>query len=363
MPRQLWLWLWSWTFVLGALAGPALAGEDTAPRRALERAFAAQVQQGFSGAIVIISEDGRAQHFASGEARPGEPYAPDIPADVGSIAKPVTAMAILRLEQDDKLSLEDPLQRWFPTAPADRAGITLRQMLTHTSGLPEYVEGAEDYTPMSEADLATRVFSQPLQFAPGESFGYSNTAYNLLAVIVAKASGRSYADYVEDAVFAPAGVRGSFDPARFARVAEMRKGGEWTDIRTTAAAARGPFWGLWGAGGLFVSASDLARLMQAFAQKKILSLATVEALREPALPLDERNAAGLVWGLVMSPSGGWSYYFNSGSQFGTADIRYDPDANVIVSVTANSERPSAIQTGRAIAEALLASPEGKAPGS
>jgi CubicO group peptidase (beta-lactamase class C family) len=314
---------------------------------AVAQRFQELVAQGFSGAAVVTFDGKAIFCAAAGEASNGRSFDPFIATDVGSIAKPVTAMAIQSLAREGRLSLHDKLSRWFPQAPEDKAEITIRQMLLHQSGLGEYVPGAKDYSIINEADLARRVLSERLLSRPGEGFGYSNNAYNLLALIVERASGKSYFKYVEESVFRRARINASFDPASFPEVAEGRTSSGWTELRRSAAVQSGPFWGLWGAGGAYMSARDLARLMDTFSQGRILPAARVKLAREPLVPLDDQNAGGLVWGLAKGSGGTWDFYFNGASDHSSADVRGDPDRRVSIAVVSNSKKVHAVRAGRA----------------
>lgn len=331
----------------GQLSSPPCPAPATA--HAADAVMRDLIQAGFRGAVVVTKSGMPVYCASAGEAFEGKEFDVALPVDVGSIAKPVTALAIHTLVQNGRLSLDDPIRRWFPDSPADKAAITVRQLLLHTSGLGEYIAGVEDYTRISEDEFVRRVFAQPLGSAPGAKFAYSNTAYSLLALIVGRASGRSFFDYVETAVFRPAGISASFDPADFQAVAEGQTQAGWTVLRNSAAASAGPFWGLWGAGGVYMSARDLAQLIDAFVSGKIVSPETARSLRQPAVQLDERNAGGLAWGLARENGGGWDYYFNGASDHSSADIRHNPDTGLTIAVVSNSKRPNALRAGRALA--------------
>jgi N-acyl-D-aspartate/D-glutamate deacylase/CubicO group peptidase (beta-lactamase class C family) len=122
----------------------------------------------------------------------------------GSIGKQFTATAVMVLVEDGVLSLSDRLKKFYPDGPAAWDPITIRHLLTHTSGIPDYIDGRIDLRrDYSEDELARIAFELPLDFAPGAEWKYSNTAYVLLGAIVRKASGTFYGDVLRDRVFAP----------------------------------------------------------------------------------------------------------------------------------------------------------------
>lgn len=141
---------------------------------------------------------------------------PNTVFDVASITKQFTAAALVALEQDQQLSLDDSIRRWLPELPAYTTPIMLRHMLHHTSGFRDYLNlfplaGRGDYTPISHAQIRAMMARQKaLVFAPGERYEYSNTGYMLLAQVVERASGKPLDDYVEERFFAPLGLNHSY---------------------------------------------------------------------------------------------------------------------------------------------------------
>lgn len=130
---------------------------------------------------------------------------------IGSISKQFLASGIMLLVADGKLSLDDPLTKFLDDAPPSWSAITVRELLTHTSGLaaqrPENdPPGFEPYQMQSEVDLIRRNYSTPLEFAPGTQWRYSNLGYFVLAEVISKASGMPWREYLVAKVFAPAGL-------------------------------------------------------------------------------------------------------------------------------------------------------------
>ena len=131
---------------------------------------------------------------------------------IASVSKPFTAAAILQLQEQGRLSLSDHVSKYVPDFPnGDR--ITLDHLLTHSSGIPD-INGVEDYdtfarSPHSIQQLVAKFAGLPLEFAPGSRQRYSNSNYNLLALILEKVSGERYEDYLRRHIFEPAGMKDS----------------------------------------------------------------------------------------------------------------------------------------------------------
>jgi CubicO group peptidase (beta-lactamase class C family) len=124
---------------------------------------------------------------------------------VGSLSKQFTAAAIVLLSQQGRLRLDDPITRYLPEGSAVWSAVTIRHLLTHTSGIPEdtTLDWRRDY---SESELV-RSAAQPLQFQPGELESYSSTGYALLGVIIHRVTGVSWGDFVREQIFRPLGMR------------------------------------------------------------------------------------------------------------------------------------------------------------
>jgi CubicO group peptidase (beta-lactamase class C family) len=125
----------------------------------------------------------------------------------GSLGKMFTATAVMLQVEDGKLALTDPITKFFPDAPASWKAITVRHLLTHTSGIPDYTVSTFDYRKdYTEDELARIAYGLKLEFPPGSRWNYSNTGYVLLGIIVHKASGRFYGDVLAERVFKPLGM-------------------------------------------------------------------------------------------------------------------------------------------------------------
>ena len=126
----------------------------------------------------------------------------------GSVGKQFTAAGVVMLAEQGRLSLDDSIRRYLPEGPATWHGITIRHLLTHTSGIGDYTDTTldtrRDYT---EADLVRLAASKPLEFTPGERWSYSNTAYVLLGIIIHRVTGVFYGDFLREHVFRPLGMR------------------------------------------------------------------------------------------------------------------------------------------------------------
>lgn len=135
------------------------------------------------------------------------PAKPETIYQSGSVGKQFTATAVMMLVEEGKIHLDDLVSKYFPNSPDIWKKITVRHLLTHTSGIPDYtakdVDFRKDYT---EDDLLKILMKLPLEFQPGEKWNYSNSGYMLLGFLIHKASGKFYGDLLEERVFGPLGM-------------------------------------------------------------------------------------------------------------------------------------------------------------
>jgi CubicO group peptidase (beta-lactamase class C family) len=163
------------------------------------------------GLALTVVRDGKAVKTAAYGLANVELNAPvkmETAFEIGSITKQFTAAGILLLQQDGKLSVDDKIARYLTNVPAAWAPITVRHLLTHTSGLKTYtgLDGFELRRHLTQAQFIQAIGKQPLEFAPGESWKYCNTGFNLLGCIIENVSGQSYWDFMHERVFQPLGM-------------------------------------------------------------------------------------------------------------------------------------------------------------
>lgn len=164
---------------------------------------------GAVGGMVAASRHGRlAGVFAWGDARrsPKRPVTPDTLFHIGSNGKFVTAVAVLQLVRAGRLDLTDRLGAHVPGLPAVLAGTPISHLLHQTSGLPDYLDQVEDWSEPVTRRMIFDAVAEGRDFEPGEAWAYSNTNYFVLGWLIEAVSGMSYADYVRQSVFAPAGL-------------------------------------------------------------------------------------------------------------------------------------------------------------
>jgi len=173
-------------------------------------------KQGGPGAAVLVAKKGEVIYkkaFGMADLELNVPMQADMIFRIGSITKQFTAVAILQLAEQGKLSLQDDMKKFLPDYPTQGNTITIEHLLTHTSGIKSYT-GMKDFQAMMRKDMTPAeiiaVFkNEPMDFAPGTKWNYNNSGYILLGYIIEKVSGKTYEQYIKDNLFVPAGMTNS----------------------------------------------------------------------------------------------------------------------------------------------------------
>ncbi|TCS05927.1 serine hydrolase [Caulobacter sp. BK020] len=194
-------------------AAPACAVPDYA-RQARELIKPYLEAESFSGSI-LVAKDGAPvwrESFGAANREWDVANTADTKFRLGSITKQFTATAILQLAEQGKLAVDDPISKHYADAPPTWAKVTLKHLLTHTSGIPSYTGLPKFFEtsskqPLTPDGIIKLTRDMPLEFEPGTKYAYDNTGYILLGYVIEKVSGQAYADYVTEHIFAPLGMK------------------------------------------------------------------------------------------------------------------------------------------------------------
>ena len=315
---------------------------------------------GVPSASLAVVKDGKIAYVkAYGDARlePRTPATPEMRYSIGSISKQFTATAILLLQEQGKLSLDDKVAKFVPDLTRANE-VTIRQLLSHTSGYQDY--WPQDYVmpmmlqPVTAQKIMDTWAKKPLDFEPGTRWQYSNTNYVIAGVIVEKAAHMPLLQFLSEKVFIPLGMKsvanidegrlGDTDPAGYLRYA-------LGPLRSAPKEGKG--W-LFAAGELAMPASDLARWDISIMDQKVLKPASY---REFSREVQLQNGLGTHYalGVDVNSQGGHRALSHGGEVSGfTAQNVVFPDERVAVAVLTNQDAVSAAgQIARGIAPLLL----------
>ncbi len=261
-----------------ALAGCGGTDATEPPAPAADSTEAFLQARGFQGSV-LLRRDGEtilARGFGDADRATGEPNRVRTKHRIGSVTKSFTAVAIAQLKQQGHItSFDQPVADFFPDYPRGNE-ITLRHLLTHHSGLPDYLDYIDESTPRTPVELVEAIIDEPLHFDPGTYFEYSNTNYAALGVIIESLTGMDYMSYLTTSVLDPLGMHDTrygadpiADPGE-ARGYEGSSAAEHIDMSVPYAAgaliSTVSDLGIWAEmmlGGDYLNASDRAELLPA----------------------------------------------------------------------------------------------------
>ena len=304
------------------------------------------------GAAVLVLSDGapllrRGYGFADLEERTA--VTPGTNFRLASITKQFTAAAILLLAEDGRLGLDDPARKWLPSLPAAANAVTIRQLLTHTSGLIDY----EDVIPASQtrqlldADVLSLLEAEDrTYFPPGSAYRYSNSGYALLALIVERASERSFADFLRQRIFLPLGMtdtvahQDGVDTVGERAYGYSEEPGGWrrTDQSLTSAVL--------GDGGVYSSIDDLAKWDAALYDDRILR---ADSRRRAFAPTTRTDDPAIDYGFGWRITGDSLWHSGESIGFRNVIVRF-PERRLTVVILTNRNDPEPYRTALAIAE-------------
>jgi CubicO group peptidase (beta-lactamase class C family) len=322
-----------------ASAAPA-DGDDLAAQ--IDAFLAASYPADEPGAAVIAVRDGKVVYRGAhgmADLELGVPLEPDMVFRLGSVTKQFTAAAILLLEEQGKLSIDDPITKFLPDYPTHGHTITIAHLLAHTSGIRSYtgIPGwmqSKIKQDMTLDELIDGFDSEPMDFAPGERFLYNNSGYVLLGAIIEKASGKSYQELVDQEIFQPLEMTASYygDHGRIIpRRAKGYDGGPGNYRNAQYLSMSQPH----AAGSLLSTVDDLAKWDAALYAEDLLSKASLEKQVTP-FALADGSATSYAYGLGVGELKGRRSIAHGGGIFGfsTHALRL-PDERVYVAVLSN----------------------------
>ena len=318
---------------------PASVALDTR----LDTLMSRRYEAGQPGGVVLVMRDGKilfrkAYGLASVEL--GVPMQPDMSFRIGSITKQITAAAVLKLAEEGKLELKAPARRYLEELPRTWEGITVEQLLNHTAGIPNHTEAASYWSHIREdlppaKLLETYVAHLPLDFEPGTKYHYSNTGYILLGMIIEKASGQPYAEFLDKRFFEPLGLKhvryGSETELIPGLVPGYTKGPRPSPYRSTSQT--------FASGGLVADADDVARWLQALYEGKILKSESLARMMAPTR-LKNGQELGYGFGVGFRALGGLRLAGHAGGVPGFKSwAEADPASRTIVVILNNTDTP------------------------
>jgi len=309
----------------------------------IDALMSAKFKPAAPGCQILIAKKGQVIYqkaFGSANLELNVPISPDMVFKLGSITKQFTAVAILQLVEQGKISLQDSLQQYIKDFPSKGYRITIENLLTHTSGLKDYMQVDYAATNMERWDLEPKQLIDsfkniPLEFEPGTKFRYSNSGYFLLGYIIEKVTGKSFQSNIQDNLLKPLMLFHTyFDTANI--IIPKRVNGYRKENETFKNA---DFWSMniaWSAGGLISNTEDLLKWHNGLYSYKILKKETLEKAFTP-FKLKDGVSTGYGYGWFIKEINGIKSIEHAGAITGflTNEI-YFPEEDIFIAALFNS---------------------------
>lgn len=303
----------------------------------------------FQGVVLVVS-DGKIllnKGYGLADGATKKPNDPSLVYQIGSVTKQFTAAAILKLQEEGKLSVNDKVSKYFPSLK-EGGRITIHHLLTHTSGLYNYTNDTtfwlhEAEKPSSQEKMISRFSDKPLDFEPGTKFSYSNSGYLLLGYIIEKVSGKSYEQYIRQNIFRPLGMnRSGFD---FVKAANRATGYYVGDTELPAMIIDST--GSYAAGAIYTTTADLYKWVQALHDRKLLKPESWEQAMKPF-----KSSYG--YGLIMDKMYGQNRIWHNGGIHGfVSNLEHFPESNTTVILISNYMHSDLSKLARTLDAALF----------
>jgi CubicO group peptidase (beta-lactamase class C family) len=258
-------------------------------------------QRQFNGEVLVAQRGTVIYRGAFGLSDPGEgrAYTPDTPSCLASLSKPFTALAIMMLAEQRRLEYDDRIVKYFPGLKDAIGTLTIRQLLTHTSGIPDYPSLNIEHPGMANAEVLSALEKVPRPLFPaGEKYQYSNSGYVLLGLIVEKVAGEPLARFLQDRVFAPLKMKDSF---------VLTSAEQKTAVVARGYDARGhaddyPGY-VTGDGGAYSTVNDLLRFDQALYTDTLVNQKTLAEAFTPGRVREGQTTYGFGWNAASDSTG------------------------------------------------------------
>jgi CubicO group peptidase (beta-lactamase class C family) len=354
------------TLALLAVTGCGRLGLGATPQPTQQQEMEAFVQTHlatgkFMGAVLVARGDEVLFQggFGMANLELDVPNSPKTEFRLGSLTKQFTAAAILQLQDQGRLNVNDTLDKYLPDAP--HAGeVTLSQLLSHSSGIPDPPELAEGSNGSglrlahTTDEMISRVVGQPLEFTPGSQYKYCNVCYMILGRVIEEVSGQSYADYLAQHIFQPAGLTATgIDEA--GRLLPHRASGYTWNGETYSNSEFVDLSNVGAAGVLYSTVGDMYKWDRALYSDKLLSPAAREAFFTPRISKGDGSRYAYGWAIRETPEHTLAEHSGGVNGFVTFVIR-DPATELYVVVLSNVENLAALDVAQGLAAIAYGEP-------
>lgn len=346
-------------FFLSAIVFTCFSQNENNIKNKIDEYMTRSEKNGFSGAI-LVAKNGEiilSKGYGLADRERNIPITSQTVFTTGSITKQFTGAAILKLQMMGELSVQDPITKYFKDVPADKKGITLHHLLTHTAGFPGAIGG--DFVPILRDDFIKLAMEKKLNHKPGERYEYSNVGFSLLGAIIEIVTGKTYEAFLNEHLFKPAGMIKTgyripkWDLDELAH--GYRSDDDWGTLLDKPWAEDGPYWHLRANGGILSTVEDMYQWHLALQGDKILSDVAKQAFYTPYVSEgeDANSYYGYGWAIFTTPRNTRLIAHNGGNMIFAADFLRYVDEDVVIIIMSNTTEKSAIRISPDIARIVF----------
>ncbi|MGB7727025.1 MAG: serine hydrolase domain-containing protein [Candidatus Acidiferrum sp.] len=324
------------TVATAAPSAPYASANANADRQAKE-----WIARGIPGLALAVALHGKivySETFGYADLEERVPVWPTTKFRIGSISKPLTAVALMQLVEAGKLDLDAPVQKYVPSFPDKGAIITVRMLAGHLGGIRHYKDGEMQIQRHYDNILdALKIFeNDPLVAPPGTKFSYSSYGFNLLSAVIESASGEPFLAYMQEHIFAPMGLvhttadQNTLIVEQRSRFYELSKDGRDENAPYVDNSYK------WAGGGFLSTAEDLVRFGSTMLQPGFLHAESLQTMFTPQKTKGGQTIEyGVGWFISKSASGQRMYGHSGGSIGGTSLLLLYPDSGVVIALVTN----------------------------
>jgi len=328
----------------------------------VDKIVSAEMQrQKIPGVAVAVIRDGKVikeKGYGIANVELNTPVTSETAFKIGSISKPMIAIGVMKLVEEGKIGLDDPVGKYFPEAPDTWKGIKIRNLLSHTSGIIREAPGFDPLKIQPDYDVIKTAFPVPLVFAPGEKYQYCNVGYFSLAEIITRVSGKAWPDYLSELIFKPLGMSATRTTSNF-DIIQNRSGAYVIDGAKMSNAES--YRALRPSGAFYSSLKDMIKFglaLETGGPVKKTTLATMMT----ASKLNDGQEAPYGLGFQMSTFRGKKRTGHGGSLSGfRSDLAIFPEDKLSVIVLANLDSAIPAIIANLVADVYIDFPEAARP--
>jgi len=316
-------------------------------------------EYGFSGGILLIENEKVTlkKGYGLADKESNTSFSANTVFDLGSITKYFSATAILKLQDEGKLNLQDPITKYFNSVPSDKDNITIHHLLTHSAGFPGSL--GRDYDPVEKDAFLEIAMNTELLSKPGAVYHYSNAGYSLLGMIIEDITDMSYDQYLHEELFDPLDMNSSgylpkVDDSRLAH-GYRNNTEEWGTPWDHNWADDGPYWHLRANGGLLTSLDDFEKWYFAYQNNRIISKDSKRKQLTKHIPENPEMSSYYGYGLAIFnlPEGNTMIGHDGSNMIFSADFQMYIDHNVSFLIVTNTHGRRLFDISNALSNYIL----------